>query len=222
MGKPRRVRLTLDIEAGLREGLGSPRGAYLRVGRTMIQLRERRSTEKPSRHNPTAGGPYWRRTGDRDLSIESRLPLPRNLMLHLSEKRRTYSEAVGYTGPGIDYLLDMFDPNFNALAAATLRYHLHLSVSPYRGVVAERLQDLHDRLLEPRPRLAATDEDRETLALIRPHRTPEDPTGRDAPVHIQDRRDAMYRRFEERQAAWRDRKNQARHDFVDQMGRLFS
>ncbi|SEC74526.1 Uncharacterised protein (plasmid) [Tsukamurella tyrosinosolvens] len=188
MGRARRLRLTVEIEAGLREGFGSPRGAYLRVGRTRIQLRERRSTEKSSR-------PYWRRPGDRDLSVESRLPLPWSLMLQLNEKQRTYSEVVGYTGPGIDYLLDMFDPNFNALAAATLRYHLHLSVSPFQGEVRDQMQGLHDRLLEPRPRLAATDEDRETLALVNPYCTEYDPLGWDIAANIQKRRDAMHDRY---------------------------
>lgn len=205
---------TVTVAAGaLPQGAGRPSESFVSIGRTLIEVR---GPVRPKKHVR----PSWRRRDTRGLSVTSTLPLPGGRALRITRKRRTYAEAVDYTPPSTDALLDMLALNFDRLAAASIRHHLATAADPYTGEAGRQLRDVHDRLTEPRPKLHETDEDRETKRLVDTHRDPTDPFGTDLPPYIRERQDAVLDRYRERQQRWLSQRDQARHDFIDQLERL--
>ncbi|WP_367582317.1 hypothetical protein [Tsukamurella tyrosinosolvens] len=205
---------------GIREGR-TERGVYAYLGRKRVELRERYNFEKSTSHSPEKLGVKWREPDFHGLYVESKLPLPRDLILTLTEERKTYAEAVGYKAPTIDWILDEFDSSFNDLAAASLRFHLDYSILD-RERHREQYQDIIDRLLEPMPEFT----DEEMAILEPPGWTIDDmfeelPNGNSRMVFSPGSHE-VYEAYRRREEAWVARQDKARHDFVDIMRGLWS
>ena len=153
-----------------------------------------------------------------------RIPLTRKWNLELATKGKDYLTLVG--GPkylrNIDWILDEFDDSFNALATASLRYHLDFSVCD-NSAQREQYEDIIERLNEPAPEF--TDEE---LSVLHPPGwsimddfEPND----DGTFTLREStpgQKKIYQRHWEREDEWRQRIDKARHDFVDIIWGLWS
>lgn len=122
-------------------------------------------------------------------------------------RRKPYRELVGFDRD-LDWVLDEFDESFNALAVATLRYHMDFSVCDNRSRRG-KYQALIDRLSEPHPHVCDTEEKRALFDQLKG--TPIAPELKPLFADYQAREDAYLARI-----------NQARHDFVDIIPELWS
>ncbi|BAD58800.1 hypothetical protein [Nocardia farcinica] len=134
-----------------------------------------------------------------------------------------YWKLVGFERkPSVDWMLDEFDASFNALAIASIRYHLDYSVLD-RERFRESFEDLIARLSEPRPRFTE-----EEMAVLEPpgwkfedEFIPQpDGSFRMKPRVGEER--AIYDAQQAREDAWHERIQQARHDFIDILPHLWS
>lgn len=153
----------------------------------------------------------------RCLEWELRIPLTSKWQIHLTTPSTSYLDLVN--GPkylrSIDWILDEFDSSFNALAIASLRYHLDWSVCCNEDR-REKYEDIIARLTERQPTF--TDEE---LAILHPPGS----TWKDDLRLINEsipERDAVYKAYWQRQEEYDQRLAQARHDFVDIMPYLWS
>ncbi|WPH57673.1 hypothetical protein [Mycobacterium phage WXIN] len=160
----------------------------------------------------------------RRLEWDLRIPVTKSWQIHLATPGKDYLTLVG--GPAylrnLSWILDEFDSSFNDLAIASLRYHLDWSVCGTSEDRRKAYEDLITRLGEHSP--GFTDE--EMAILYPPGWTIEDDLDRrDGRILLKKstpEEDAIYRAYEERGSAYRERKRQARHDFVDIMEGLWS
>ncbi|WP_280389828.1 hypothetical protein [Nocardia wallacei] len=116
----------------------------------------------------------------------------------------------------LDWIIDEFDASFNDLAIASLRYHMDHSVAYCDPERRARYKDLIERLSERKPRVADTPEKR---AIIAAHW---DAHGLDGINLAAPDIDAIHDDYWEREKAFHERIQQARHDFVDIMPGLWS
>jgi hypothetical protein len=154
---------------------------------------------------------------------EFRIPLTRKWQINLSTNGKDYLTLV--KGPkylkNLNWILDEFDSSFNDLAIASLRYHLDFSVcdtSAQRDVY----EDLIARLGEAPPEF--TDEE---MAVLHPPgwRRSDDFEERDGHIYLKEstpEEKAIYEAHWKLEDEYHARINQARHDFVDIIGNLWS
>lgn len=149
----------------------------------------------------------------RCLEWELRIPLTSNWQIHLETPGKDYLTLV--KGPkylrNLSWILDEFDSSFNALATASLRYHLDWSVCD-NSDLREKYEDIIERLNEPMADF--TDEE---SAIVHP------PGWRLSMINEKNpEQDAVYAAYWQRQKEHDQRIAQARHDFVDIMSYLWS
>lgn len=219
-----RMLLSIDLPVSVtwrsRGSSTDPRGLELRVGRRAITLRSRYNFEHPEDWNPDGGKPFWRRSQRGGLYTESKLPLPRGLMLELHEQRMDYAQATKFPY-SLDWVIDEFDASFDALAAASLRYHMDWSVCECPADRRQRYQGLIDRLTERPPRLS-TDE-HAVLEAVHANRTDGDFFGTKSSTPEQlSAYEAVSAAMETRREEWEARAMAARHDFIDITRELWS
>lgn len=144
--------------------------------------------------------------------IEFRIPLAKRWQIELSTNGKDYLTLVN--GPkylnNLSWIIDEFDSSFNDLAIASLRYHMDYAVAVCDDHRRAVYQDLVDRLSEKPP--CFTEE--ELLILV--------PPGADWMAGSSPEQSAIYDVHREREDAYRERIQQARHDFVDIMRGLWS
>lgn len=137
--------------------------------------------------------------------------------LLFATRGKTYRELVGAPKDldSTDWIIDEFDHNFNALAVASLHYHLDFSECDNESR-REKYEDLIARLGEPGPEMC--DSPAEEAVLF--------PSGRDIAEWVNQpktpQQRALLDRYRQRTVDHRDRIQQARHDFVDIMPELWS
>lgn len=161
----------------------------------------------------------------RCLEWELRIPLIRNWQIHLETPGKDYLTLV--KGPkylrNLSWILDEFDSSFNALATASLRYHLDWSVCDNEDR-REKYEDIIERLNEPTPDFT----DEETAVLHPPDWKFGDdfeslPDGKGSRLkESSPEQKAVYAAYRQREDEHRERITQARHDFVDIMPYLWS
>lgn len=136
-------------------------------------------------------------------------------------RRPTNRRLVGFNLP-IDWIIDEFDASFNQLACASLRYHLDHSVAD-NDEHREEWEALITRLSEPEPEFT----DAEMAVLEPPGWTFEDdfeplPDGRYLLRKSSPERLAAYEAHRLRDVAYDERIQQARHDFINVLPKLWS
>ncbi|AID58882.1 hypothetical protein PBI_GAIA_63 [Mycobacterium phage Gaia] len=152
-----------------------------------------------------------------------RVPLTKRWQVTFSTAGKDYLTLVG--GPeylrNLNWILDEFDSSFNDLAIASLRYHLDYSVCDNEDN-RERYEDVIARLSEESP----TFTDEEMAILQPPGWSPKDDfeyvDGRMLLKRANSAQEAIYKAFHQREDEYRERIQQARHDFVDLMPMLWS
>jgi hypothetical protein len=146
----------------------------------------------------------------RCLEHEFRFAVSRSWTLELSTSGKSYRELVDAPKEleNLDWVIDEFDSNFNALAVASLRYHQKWSVCQSH----QRYEDLITRLTEPRPEVADSEDERATL------RSWDFPRAQNASPAVRELLD----RYGIREQEYLCRMDIARHDFVDIMRELWS
>lgn len=154
---------------------------------------------------------------------ELRIPLFGEWGVDFSTKGKDYLTLVN--GPqylkNLNWILDEFDSSFNDLAISSLKYHLNFSVcdtSDRRDVY----MDLIERLDEAPPIFTEGE-----LAILRPPgwERESDWEKRDGRTYLREsspEQKVIYRTHREREDAYNERICQARHDFVDVIGGLWS
>ncbi|GAA2440490.1 hypothetical protein [Mycolicibacterium llatzerense] len=145
------------------------------------------------------------------------MPIGFGHRLLLTTRGRSYRELVGAPKDldDTDWIIDEFDHNFNALAIASLRYHLDFSVCD-NSDRREVYEDLIARLAEPPPDFADTPEE-EAIATPPRDGLREWFNRERSPEYL-----ALSARYRKREADYQSRIQQARHNFVDIMPQLWS
>ena len=155
---------------------------------------------------------------------ELHIPLAGKWQIKLSSRGKDYLTLV--KGPrylkNLDWILDEFDSSFNDLAIASLRYHLDFSVCDNESR-RDVYEDLIARLGEKPPTF--TDEE---MAVLHPpgwdlkDEFEEMPDGSFVMKESRPEVRVIHERHWQREDEYRERIKQARHDFVDVMGSLWS
>lgn len=145
------------------------------------------------------------------------------IALHGAWRTLTYGEAVGappyLRDPAFDWVIDEFDSSFNALAIASLKYHRDWAISDIGDERRAEFQQLIERLEEPAPEPTGSGEvfvfeargepfSELTETIVMRKLTPDE--------------QAAHEDWRAREAAWEQRIDEARRDFVGVMRHLWS
>ncbi|KXO99412.1 Uncharacterised protein (plasmid) [Tsukamurella tyrosinosolvens] len=146
------------------------------------------------------------------------------LALHGAWRTLTYGEAVGappyLRDPAFDWVIDELDSSFNALAIASLKYHCDWSICDIGDERRTKFRQLIVRLQEPAP--TYTEAEMAVFDAAGPRFRHSRVGG---PVTMRPSTPAEREAHEDwraREAAWEERLDQARRDFVDVMRELWS
>lgn len=163
--------------------------------------------------------PRWAWERNRTQGRTLRVPLVLKWTLEFSTAGKTYLELVNAPSElkDIDWIIDEFDANFNALAVASLRYHMDHSVALCTDDKREKYTELIARLTEKEPKMFNDDE-----GHLREHLHSSNLSELFGTDTRNPEMDAVFERYREREKAYLERVQQARHDFVDIMPELWS
>ncbi|WKW86045.1 hypothetical protein SEA_JONJAMES_71 [Gordonia Phage JonJames] len=199
------------------------KGIRVWAGKYNVEIRQKMSFEKEGSWQPATPTHWWRPGwgGERGKLYDEIFLSLRNWCVEVSRHNMSYAEYCGFDLP-IDWILDEFDSSFNELAAASLKFHLELSIcdnEPRR----ELYEDLIARLTEEPPDF--TDEE---MAILEPEGWKWSDDFEDLPEggarlrKSPPEKKAVYEAHWKRKAEYDARVKQARHDFVDIMPHLWS
>jgi hypothetical protein len=96
--------------------------------------------------------PRWDFSRGRVQERIIRVPLTKTHTLELNSRGKSYLDLVGAPEflKSMDWIVDEFDASFNALATASLRYHMDHAVTYCSDERRAEYQDIIDRLNPPK------------------------------------------------------------------------
>lgn len=170
--------------------------------------------------------PRWDFSRGRVQERVTRVPLTKTHTLELNSRGKSYLDLVGAPDflKSMDWIVDEFDASFNALATASLRYHMDHAVTYCSDERRAQYQDIIDRLNPPHPKRFDPGEEEIEKRWRDSRKDWRNRLRGNDPSMLNDLDE-----FEEYTERYRDRQkerdaviNQARHDFVDIMPTLWS
>lgn len=170
--------------------------------------------------------PRWDFSRGRVQERVIRVPLTKTHTLELNSRGKSYLDLVGAPEflKSMDWIVDEFDASFNALATASLRYHMDHAVTYCSDERRAKYQDIIDRLNPPKVNMFDPGEEeiekrwRESRKIWRNKLRGNDPSV----LNDRDEFDEYMERYHDRQKERDALIDQARHDFVDIMRELWS
>ncbi|AMS02613.1 hypothetical protein BJD55_gp153 [Gordonia phage Yvonnetastic] len=200
------------------------KGTRITLGKYALEIRRKLDHEKSWGVQPATPTHWWRPGwgGERGKLYDEAFLSLRNWCVEVVRHNISFAEYCGVDDLHLDWILDEFDSSFNELAAASLKFHLELSIcdnEPRR----ELYEDLIARLTEEPPDF--TDEE---MAILEPEGWKWSDDFEDLPEggarlrKSPPEKKAVYEAHWKRKAEYDARVKQARHDFVDIMPHLWS
>ncbi len=170
--------------------------------------------------------PRWEFSRGRVQERIIRVPLTKTHTLELNSRGKRYLDLVGAPEflKSMDWIVDEFDASFNALATASMRYHMYHAVTYCSDKRRAQYQDIIDRLNQPEVTMFDPGEEeienrwQDSRKVWRNKLRGNDPSM----LNDRDEFEKYTERYRSRQKERDALINQARHDFVDIMPTLWS
>lgn len=170
--------------------------------------------------------PRWDFSRGRVQERIIRVPLTKTHTLELNSRGKSYLDLVGAPEflKSMDWIVDEFDASFNALATASLRYHMDHAVTYCTDERRAQYQDIIDRLNPPKVKMFDPgEEDIENRWLSSRDSWLNKLRGTNfSTLNVPDEFDEYMERYRDRQKERDAVIDKARHDFADIMRGLWS